>query len=237
LLLGSETGKWRVDVDGENRDESPYVQMTTRLLERFPRQGGAFQIEPDASGGSYFWAIAPGVTVKHWPASGWQIDQHFAPLAARLFAESSAAFEVSRQTDLGDSIMTAIVLAAVLGRHARFTDLGRLRLQECERVVALRTELTRCGAAVHETGDTLTLEPSVLHGADIQTYNDHRMAMCFAVVGLAVPGIRIQHPACVKKTFPNFFEKLAAPPPFGLGALIREPASGRVLVGDDLFAD
>jgi 3-phosphoshikimate 1-carboxyvinyltransferase len=207
------------------------------LIEQFPARGGTFQIEPDASGGSYFWAIDPEVSVRHWPESGWQVDQHFAPLAGRFFREPATRFSVSRQTDLGDSIMTAIVLAAVLGRRARFTDLGRLRLQECERVMALRTELTRCGAVVRETGDTLELEASVLHGAEVQTYNDHRMAMCFAVVGLAVSGIRIQNPACVKKTFPNFFQKLSAPAPHGLGANIRDAASSRVLVGEDLFAD
>jgi 3-phosphoshikimate 1-carboxyvinyltransferase len=118
--------------------------------------------------------------------------------------------------------MTAIALAPLASHRVRFTDLGRLRLQECERVVALRTELTKCGAKVEEEGDTLTVYPSTLHGAEIETYNDHRMAMCFAILGLKVPGIKIKNPACVKKTFPNFFQKLAAPPPRGLGATILD---------------
>src|SRR5688572_33109267 len=91
--------------------------------------------------------------------------------------------------------MTAIVLSAERGAarglvddYIRFTNLGRLRVQECERVVALRTELTKCGAKVIEEGDTLTVYPSQLHGAEIETYNDHRMAMCFAILGLKVPG-------------------------------------------------
>jgi 3-phosphoshikimate 1-carboxyvinyltransferase len=125
----------------------------------------------------------------------------------------------------------------------KFTDLGRLRVQECERVVALRTELTKCGAKVIEEGDTLTVypaEPGALHGAEIETYHDHRMAMCFAILGLKVPGIRIKNPACVKKTFPNFFQKLAAPPPQGLGAEIWEIKNGqrtRKLSDADLFAE
>ena len=119
---------------------------------------------------------------------------------------------------------------------ARFTDLGRLRVQECERVVALRTELTKCGAQVIESGDSLEVCPSRLHGAEIETYNDHRMAMCFATLGLKVPGIRIKNPACVKKTFPNFFQKLATPPPQGLGVAIVD-ASGRALAPEKLFAD
>jgi len=122
----------------------------------------------------------------------------------------------------------------------QFAELGRLRIQECERVVALRTELTKCGAKVVEEGDMLTIhprEPEELHGAEIETYNDHRMAMCFAVLGLKVPGIKIKNPACVKKTFPNFFQKLAAPPPHGLGATILDARTGRKLTHEELFAD
>ena len=136
--------------------------------------------------------------------------------------------------------MTAITISPLWPLTAKFTDLGRLRVQECERVVALRTELTKCGAKVAEEGDTLTVYPSKLedlHGAEIETYNDHRMAMCFAILGLKVPGIKIKNPACVKKTFPNFFQKLAAPPPHGLGATILDAKSGRKLTHEELFAD
>ena len=263
LLLSAKPGGWQVEIAGENEDESPYVVMTERLVETFPLAGGTFQIEPDASSGSYFWGAGwmifalemlrqtppagrwtgSPVTVNAWPDSGWQIDAdfpHFLPFPA----------EVSREAHLGDSIMTAIVLAADRdtannwglreGHEAvRFTDLGRLRVQECERVAALRTELTKCGARLVEEGDTLTVYPAELHGAEIETYNDHRMAMCFAILGLKVPGIRLKNPACVKKTFPNFFQKLAAPAPAGLGATIFEVQNGRQvrsLAGDDLFA-
>jgi 3-phosphoshikimate 1-carboxyvinyltransferase len=151
--------------------------------------------------------------------------------------------DVSRKSDLGDSIMTAIVIAPLLAKLMdrekgfKFTDLGRLRLQETERVVALRTELTKCGAKVLEEGDTLTVYPSELHGAEIETYDDHRMAMCFAILGLKVPGIKIKNPACVKKTFPNFFQKLAASPPKGLGVTILDARTGMKLSHEDLFAE
>ena len=106
--------------------------------------------------------------------------------------------------------MTAAVLAPFVGQMIRLTDLGRLRVQESERVVALRTELTKCGADVLEDGDTLTILPSKnkLHGAEIETYNDHRMAMSMALIGLKVPGIVIRNPGCVAKTYPRFFEDL-----------------------------
>jgi len=264
LLLSSKIGGWEIEIVGENADESPYVAMTSKLMEAFPKNGGTFQIEPDASSGSYFWGagflgpekILPpepikfgplagiiaetkhvsNVSVGVWPTSGWQIDQNF--LKGFLYKTI-----ISREADLGDSIMTAIALAPVRGMTIQFTHLGRLRVQECERVVALRTELTKCGAKVIEEGDTLTVYPSKLeelHGAEIETYNDHRMAMCFAILGLKVPGIKIKNPACVKKTFPNFFQKLAAQPPHGLGAEIWEIKDGqrtRKLSGEDLFAE
>ncbi len=306
LLLCAKIGGWEIEVVGENADESPYVSLTSKLMEAFPKNGGTFQIEPDASSGSYFVAamslensaectsqkeiesggftqsftIKPNVKVNNWPHSGWQADEEFM-LRYTMIAmhmgdfpydgKETRALEqelkslvgvdwqryaddlqkeqfqkfgpitISRMTDLGDSIMTMIVMSSLATYPAKFIHLGRLRVQECERVVALRTELTKCGAKVVEEGDTLNVWPSSLHGAEIETYNDHRMAMCFAILGLKVPGIRIKNPACVKKTFPNFFQKLAAAPPHGLGAEIWEVNEKgrrtRRLDGQDLFAD
>ncbi|HET7625548.1 MAG TPA: hypothetical protein VFM25_09810, partial [Verrucomicrobiae bacterium] len=283
----------------ENAEESPYVAMTSKLIEAFPNRGGKFQIEPDASSGSYFWAVgffAPGSVHTDWQEKDFgdlgDMLEHMEEVATESFQETEKQFfknkpsdaairgfnqltnkhstvsvrnlgaawpdttipselqideafrlkwpsnELSRLNDLADSIMTAIVVSPLL-KHGpvKFTDLGRLRLQETERVVALRTELTKCGAKVIEEGDTLTVYPSPLHGAEIETYNDHRMAMCFAILGLKVPGIKIKNPACVKKTFPNFFQKLAAPPPKGLGATILDAKNGRKLTPEELFAD
>ena len=237
LLLGAGIGRWQVGIDGEQGAASPYVAMTSSLIDVFPSQGGSFAIEPDASGGSYFWAAgyilseagSLPVQVARWPSSGWQIDTAF---PGRLPLPPST----SRQYNLGDSIMTAIAIAPLARRQTEFTELGRLRVQECERVVAMRTELTKCGAAIDESGDTLTVQPGALHGAEVDTYEDHRMAMCFATLGLKVPGIRIKNPACVRKTFPTFFQKLAAPVPLGLGATVRD-GNGNELKPEQLFAD
>jgi 3-phosphoshikimate 1-carboxyvinyltransferase len=246
LLLCAEAGGWNVEVLGENAEESSYVDMTRHLILQFPAKGGLFAVEPDASSGAYFiaadWLLRsahsgtaaseplPAVRVPGWPQSGWQIDAafpQFLPLPR----------VISRQRDLGDSLMMAVVLAPFSPHPVRFSELARLRVQECERVAALRTELARCGAKVVEQGETLTVYPSALAAAEIETYQDHRMAMCFAILGLKVTGIKIKNPACVKKTFPNFFQKLATRPPAGLGAIIREPRSGRSLLPEELFAD
>jgi len=235
LILGQRVGRWEIEVTGANHEELPYVEMTRRLAAEFPHRGGTYEIEPDASGASYFWGadwlLRPAgghVRIDPEPRSGMQADQNF----RRLILEHPWRAAYSRAADLADSIMTAIVLAPFAAKPTEFTDLGRLRVQECERVVALRTELARCGADVTETGDSLVIRPGPLHGAEIATYNDHRMAMCFAMLGLRVPGLRLRHPGCVKKTFPNFFDKLAR-----LGAGVVDAATGDRLTGESLLAD
>jgi 3-phosphoshikimate 1-carboxyvinyltransferase len=258
LLMCSVIAGWQIKIVGENAEESPYVYMTREMYSYFywskknsphPEYGmkdGVYPVDPDSSSGSYFFAagwILGGssqndphpVAVARWPifGAGSQVDTKFSNY--RTLPKT-----ISRQNDLGDSIMTAIVIAPFASHAVKFTDLGRLRVQESERVAALRTELTKCGAKVEEKGDTLTVfpsKPSELHGAEIETYGDHRMAMCFAVLGLKIPGIKIKNPACVKKTFPNFFQKVASPPPKGLGATILDVKSGRKLKLDELFAD
>jgi 3-phosphoshikimate 1-carboxyvinyltransferase len=280
LLLGAAVGKWHVEVVGRNAEESAYVEMTRRMAACFPARGGEFDIEPDASSGSYFqaagwlWGVAsaePGdavagvsrvwrvaeeatrlVTVADWPATDWQID-------ARFPGYLPLPRTISREHDLGDSIMTAVIVAAdqaggrvwrpdpdkprwlvareVADEPILFTDLARLRVQECERVVALRQELAKCGADIVESGDTLLVRPSALRGAEIDSRNDHRLAMCFAILGLKVPGMKINNPACVKKTFPDFFVKLVQPPPAGLGVAVRDVRLRRRLGPEELIAD
>ena len=265
LLLCAEAGGWDIKVVGENAEESPYVAMTSELIKVFPKRGGTFPIEPDASSGSYFWALdwllwvrGPNknmeqIVVNRWPCTRWQIDSDY-PKYRNLI--ELPAF-LSRKVHLGDSIMAAIVKAPLnrppaatfihpdspsiqsFAAPIEFRDLGRLRLQECERVYALKTELTKCNAHVEEFGDTLRVySDRLLSGPvdGIETYHDHRMAMCFAVLGLKVPGIKIKNPACVKKTFPNFFQKLAAAPPHGLGATILDANTGQTLSHEELFA-
>ena len=93
-----------------------------------------------------------------------QIDARFPEVISRFPST------ISRRDDLGDSIMTAIVLAPFAREAKAFTELGRLRVQECERVEALKTELQKCGGSVIEDGDTLRVHPGPLNGAIIETY-------------------------------------------------------------------
>jgi 3-phosphoshikimate 1-carboxyvinyltransferase len=263
LLLCAKVGNWKVEVVGENAEESPYIWLTENVLAAFNQfKISSYPIEPDASSASYFqaanWLVATAfadagnvntkdiIRIKEEPVGAglMQIDKMFlnyfrwaGHIGWHGEPELPKVSEISRLKNLGDSVMTAIVIIPFATHEVKFTDLGRLRVQETERVVALRTELTKCGAKVVEEGDTLTVWPSPLHGAEIETYNDHRMAMCFAILGLKVPGIKIKNPACVKKTFPNFFQKLAAQPPHGLGATILDAKSGRKLELNELFAD
>jgi 3-phosphoshikimate 1-carboxyvinyltransferase len=242
MLLSARVGGWEVEVVGEDAEESAYVAMTSKLIDVFPRHGGEFVIEPDCSSASYFLAAGAllpetKLQVAAWPESDWQIDARFIEFLRRFRGATPPYPVLSRLTDLGDSIMTAIVMAPLLPEPSRFVDLGRLRIQESERVAALRMELTKCGARVVESGDTLEVFPAELHGAEIDTYEDHRIAMCFATLGLKVPGMNIRNPGCVDKTFPNFFAKLAAAPPGGIGAKVLDAHTGQALSDEALYAD
>jgi len=242
LLLGARLGGWQVEVVDANADESPYVTMTEQMIPIYDRPGD-HQIEGDASSASYFLGAdlaarlrggdAESIEVTTWPRSGWQFDERFQQFCSAALAERTPP-QVSRTTDLGDSIMTAIILAPLLSRPVRFVGLDRLRVQECDRVQALYEGLTLCGAQIELDGDDLTVHPSTLHGAEIETFNDHRVAMCFAMLGLFVPGIVIRDPSCVSKTFPDFFRKLATPMPRGLGATLLDPSDGHTLTEDEL---
>jgi 3-phosphoshikimate 1-carboxyvinyltransferase len=190
-----------------------YVNMTQDLLSRFadPEMRSQFAVEPDLSSASYFPAtqyICGGqIIVAGKPERSLQVDGEFPRFLP------PPANPVSRLSDLGDSVMT-LAICALFGKNTLVVkDAAHLRVQETDRIKAIVTELRKVGGekAAQETDDGFIVNPvplKELHGADIETYNDHRMAMCFSVLGLKVPGIRIKNPSCVSKTFPNFFEKL-----------------------------
>jgi 3-phosphoshikimate 1-carboxyvinyltransferase len=86
-----------------------------------------------------------------------------------------------------------------------------LRYKESDRLSALETELRKLGANIVATENTLTITPAPLHGGSLDSYDDHRLAMCFSLAGLKIPGVKIENPDCVRKSFPTYwkeFEKI-----------------------------
>jgi 3-phosphoshikimate 1-carboxyvinyltransferase len=110
--------------------------------------------------------------------------------------------------DISDTVMTLSAVACFAEGPTTIRNVAHIRHKETDRLSALASELRRVGAEVDEFADGLTITPRPLHGAEIETYNDHRMAMSMALIGLKVPGIVIKNPGCVAKTYPNFFADL-----------------------------
>ena len=192
-------------------------------------QGRTYQIEGDASNASYFWAAAAitggCVTVSNVPVLSLQGDIGLVPLLARMGCEvtqSGNGISVSRHdrlegitVDMGnmpDVVPTLAVVAAFAHGKTVISNIAHLRVKECDRLHAVVTELGKMGAQVEELGDSMIIHGEGgqnLHGAVIETYKDHRMAMSFAVAGLQIPGVHISGESCVAKSFPDFWERFA----------------------------
>jgi 3-phosphoshikimate 1-carboxyvinyltransferase len=115
---------------------------------------------------------------------------------------------------ISDTVMTLAAVACFAKGPTTIRNVAHIRHKETDRLTALATELRKVGAGVVEFHDGLTITPGPLHGAEIDTYNDHRMAMSMALIGLKMPGIIIKNPGCVAKTYPGFWtdlEKLRQP--------------------------
>jgi 3-phosphoshikimate 1-carboxyvinyltransferase len=109
-----------------------------------------------------------------------------------------------------DTMMTLAAIAPFAKGPTTILNVGHTRHQETDRISAVATELRRLGVQVEEGPDSLRITPGPVGSGTVETYGDHRMAMAFAITGLATPGIRIKDPGCVTKTFPDYFERLEA---------------------------
>jgi 3-phosphoshikimate 1-carboxyvinyltransferase len=184
-----------------------------------------YRVEPDASAASYFFAAAAicggRVRVEGLGAASRQGDAAFVDLLEHMGAyvrREAGAIEVRGtgrlegievdMSDLSDTAQTLAAVAAFASTPTRVTGIGFIRRKETDRIAAVVAELRRCGVDAAEEADGFVVRPGAVHGAVVQTYDDHRMAMSFALLGLRVPGIRIADPACVTKTFPTFFQVL-----------------------------
>jgi len=111
-------------------------------------------------------------------------------------------------SDMPDMVPTLSILAAVRPGRTIIKNVSHLRMKESNRLEALATELRKTGVKAEEMDDGLVIDGNRPHGAEIETYDDHRIAMSFAMLGLATPGIRIEGRDCVNKSFPSFWEGL-----------------------------
>jgi 3-phosphoshikimate 1-carboxyvinyltransferase len=189
-----------------------------------PAGGVVYRVEPDASAASYFFAAAAltggRVGVRGLPANSLQGDVRFVEVLEQMgctaeCAPGEWAVQGARlrgidvdMNDISDTVMTLAAVACFADGPTTIRNVGHIRHKETDRLAALAAELRRLGAGVEEFADGLTITPRPLHGAAVETYNDHRMAMSMALIGLRVPGVVIKNPGCVAKTYPHFFTDL-----------------------------
>jgi 3-phosphoshikimate 1-carboxyvinyltransferase len=188
-----------------------------------------YEIEGDGSNASYFWAAAAitggSVTVDNVPVPSLQGDVMLVPLLGRMGcnvvrsgktvtlygAERLEGIDVD-MGDMPDVVPTLAVVAAFAHGKTEIRNIAHLRIKECDRLSAVVTELGKLGVQIEEYEDRMVIHGKGgrdLKGAEIETYEDHRMAMSLAVAGLRVPGVKILGENCVAKSFPDFWERFA----------------------------
>jgi 3-phosphoshikimate 1-carboxyvinyltransferase len=230
-----------LEVAGELVSE-PYVDMTIGVMRAFgvdvgrPKpgvytiapqtyRGTPYDIEPDASAASYFFALAAvtggRVTVQGLTHDALQGDVKFVDVLARMGCrvETSAegitltggplrGIEVDMNA-ISDTAQTLAAVAPFAVGPTTIRNIPHVRHKETDRIAAVATELRRLGQQVEEFPDGLTIHPAPITPATVATYDDHRMAMSFALVGLRAAGVKIADPGCTRKTYPHYFDDLA----------------------------
>jgi 3-phosphoshikimate 1-carboxyvinyltransferase len=184
-----------------------------------------FRVEPDASGASYFLAagaIAGGeIFVRGLSPASRQGDARFIAVLERMgctVVQEAEGVKVHggkelRGVDVDMNMMPDIVptLAAIslfAKGETHIRNVAQLKFKESDRLQTITTEFLKLGAEISLRDDGLDIRPAPLHGALLDTHDDHRLAMSFALVGLVVPGIKIQGEQCVAKSFPDFWKSL-----------------------------
>jgi 3-phosphoshikimate 1-carboxyvinyltransferase len=191
-----------------------------------PYRGRRYAIEPDASAAVYplcAAAIAGGrVRVAGFPPGSIQADLAILPILERMgcrVARRDDALEVEGPKDglrgvdvdmnaLPDAALALAVVALFAEGPTRIRNVANLRIKETDRLAALEQELCKLGATARSGKDFLEIVPGPARPAAIDTYDDHRMAMAFALAGLRIPGVAIRDPGCVSKTWPEYFSML-----------------------------
>lgn len=186
-----------------------------------------YQIEPDVSAACYFYAAAAitggRALVKHVHKDNSQGDMKFLDVLARMgctVTEKADGIEVTGpaedtlkgieidMNDFSDQALTLAAIAPFCNSDVHITHIGHIRGQECDRLHAMSEELTKRGITCTEEPDAITIKPGTPFPGIVSTYEDHRVAMSFALLGLKVDGIVIDNPSCCRKTFENYFDLL-----------------------------
>lgn len=185
-----------------------------------------FQVEGDASGASYLWGLAAisggQITVQNVNPRSAQGDIHFPEILARMGcsvsqepraitvrgAKKLSAVDID-MSSMPDTAQTLAVIAACAEGTTTIRGLSTLRVKETDRIEALHLELAKLGISSTTGPDYLTVTGGVPTGATLKTYDDHRMAMSFAILASKYPGVQIEDPQVVTKSFPNFWDILA----------------------------
>lgn len=241
LLMAAPYAEVPVTLYAEGRKEWPYVGITTTVMRDFgvevDERRGRFEVqpavytardydvEPDASGASYFMAAAAvtggRVRIPGLGSGSPQGDLRFAGVLREMGCDVEIAHDFVEvrgpdrlcgvQADMNafsDTMITLSAIAPFATTPTTVVNVGHTRLQETDRLAAVATELGRLGVETYVTPTSIRIIPQEVRPAVIETYGDHRMAMAFAVTGLVARGIRIRDPGCVTKTFPDYFERL-----------------------------
>ena len=186
-----------------------------------------YQIEPDVSAACYFYAMAAltggRTVVKSVHKDSMQGDLRFLEVLEKLgchVTDTEAGIEVTGtndghypgitvdMNDFSDQTMTLAALAPFADSPTTIRNIGHIRLQESDRLSAIAKELTKMGIRVEEGEDFLVIYPGIPQPSLVSTYEDHRMAMAFSLIGLRSEGIVIDNPLCCKKTFEEYFTLL-----------------------------
>lgn len=188
--------------------------------------GQKYVIEPDASSASYPFALGAAsggkITVPGLAEGALQGDYAFLNVLEQAGAQverSSGATTVSApgglrgihvdMHNISDTVMTLAALAPTFTGRTTIVNVANIRIKETDRLIATVNELQRLGQKVEHGEDWLSIEPQPIRPATIHCYDDHRMAMSFAMLGLLRPGITIEDPSCVTKTYPTFWSDVA----------------------------
>ena len=230
-----------LNIDGDLVSR-PYIDMTISVMQAFGAQvqrvndrryvisptgyrNSRYEIEPDASAASYFFAAAAisggSITVEGLGSQSIQGDTGFVDIVEKMGAKvvrSDNALSVTgtgsligidaSMKEISDTVPTLAAIAPLATGPTVISDVAFIAEKESDRVTALISELRKIGVQAEKTETGMVIYPGEVQKGTIHTYDDHRIAMAFSILGLVVPGITLDSPQCVAKTFPSFFDVL-----------------------------